>query len=90
MSTLLLLLPKEHFPQRNRIIAALSDAIIVTEAKLRSGTLITVSFGLEMGKDIWCVPSTNLGRSACNYLIKQGANLLENANEVIDEIFKLK
>ena len=81
---------KEHFPQRNRIIAALSDAIIVTEAKLRSGTLITVSFGLEMGKDIWCVPSTNLGRSACNYLIKQGANLLENANEVIDEIFKLK
>lgn len=75
---------RDHFPLRNRIIAALSDFIIVTEAKLRSGTLITVNYGLDLGKDIWCVPSVDLGSSACNYLIKQGANLLESANDILN------
>lgn len=76
---------KVHFPFRNRIIAALANAIIVTEAKLRSGTQITVSYGLDLGKEIYCVPSPNLQNSACNYLIKQGAKLIEDAYDVLEE-----
>jgi DNA processing protein len=80
---------KANFPIRNRIIASLANAIIVTEAKLKSGSQITVSYGLEMGKEIYCVPSSNLNNSACNYLIKQGAKLIENGMDVIEDFANL-
>ncbi len=80
---------KDHFPIRNRIIAALANAIIVTEAKIKSGTQITVSYGLDMGKDIYCVPSQDLNQSACNYLIKQGAKLVETGMDVIEDFTSL-
>lgn len=76
----------EHYPLRNRLIAALSKAIVVTEAKIRSGTMITVRYGLEYGKDIFCVPYNAYHESGCNMLIKQGACLIENANDIIREI----
>lgn len=66
---------KIHFPARNRIISALSDGILVVEARRKSGTLITVDFGLEHGKDIFCIPGniTSDNSYSTNELIKQGA-----------------
>ena len=66
---------KMKFPARNRIISALSDGILVVEARRKSGTLITVDFGLEHGKDIFCIPGniTSDNSYSTNELIKQGA-----------------
>ena len=76
------------FPQRNRIIAGLSDGILVTEARKKSGTLITVSFGLEYGKNIYAVPGRvdDVLSEGCNYLIKEGAKLTLSAAEILDDI----
>ena len=76
------------FPQRNRIIAGLSDGILVTEARKKSGTLITVSFGLEYGKNIYAVPGRvdDVLSEGCNYLIKEGAKLTLSAAEIFDDI----
>lgn len=64
-----------NFPQRNRIISGLSDLIIVVEAKKRSGTSITVGYGLEQGKEIMAVPGriNDTLSEGCNQLIFQGA-----------------
>jgi len=76
------------FPQRNRIIAGLSDGILVTEARKKSGTLITVSFGLEYGKNIYAVPGRidDVLSEGCNYLIREGAKLTTSAMDIIDDI----
>lgn len=76
----------DNFPFRNRIIACLSQAILVTEAKKRSGSLITVNFALQLGKDIMCVPTFPGENSGCNDLIKDGASLVENADDVMENI----
>lgn len=85
--------PKEkplemHFPTRNRIISALSDGILVIEAKKRSGTLITVDYGLDQGKEIFVIPGniTSENSVGTNELIKQGAKLVTNIEEIIEEI----
>ena len=69
---------KHHFPWRNRILAALGDGVIVTQAALKSGTMGTVSQALELGKEVWCVPYpyNEEGGRGCNLLISQGANIL--------------
>lgn len=77
---------KENFPKRNRIIAALSDGILVTEANNRSGSMITVSRALEMGKEIFCVPNEIDKGSGCNTLIKEGAKLVETVNDILLEL----
>lgn len=66
---------KEHFPWRNRLIAALSDALFVTEASVRSGTMLTVNEAITLNKDIYCVPYPieESTISGCNLLISQGA-----------------
>src|SRR5699024_4293065 len=67
-----------HFPQRNRIIAGLSQKIIVTEAKLKSGSMITVDLALENGREVLALPGridSELSRG-CNSLIEQGATPL--------------
>lgn len=71
-------LKKRNFVLRNRIIAGLSDKIIVVEAKRRSGSLITANYGIEYGKDIYCVPgNVNSPNSfGTNELIKNGAQIL--------------
>jgi len=80
---------KEYFPNRNRIIAALGDGLIVIEAKKRSGTMITVREALDIGKEVMCVPTSTLDNSGCNELIKNGAYLIEDANDVL-EILNIK
>ena len=70
------------FPARNRIIAGLSKSLLVTEAGLKSGTLITVGIAAQLGLDVLCVPSSDLGNSGTNYCIKQGAFLVETFDDV--------
>ena len=77
---------KENFPKRNRIIAGLSDGILVSEAKYKSGSMITVTRGLELGKEIFCVPDSIYNESGCNKLIKEGAKLVECANDILVEL----
>ena len=74
----------EHFPIRNRLIAALAKSILVTEAKKKSGTLITVSLAASIGRNIMCVPYPINQDSECNQLIKDGAYLVENGQDVIE------
>ncbi|MCI9427916.1 MAG: DNA-protecting protein DprA [Eubacterium sp.] len=77
-----------QFPARNRIISALSDIVILVEAKERSGSLITAEFALEQGKDIYAVPGRiNDALSAgCNRLIAQGAQILTNLSDFLEEL----
>jgi DNA processing protein len=74
---------QENFPLRNRLIAALSDVIFVVESSLKSGTMITVKQALGLGKDICCLPSQNLNESGNNQLIKDGAALVENSDDIL-------
>ena len=77
-----------NFPRRNRIVSALSDIVIVVEAREKSGSLITADFALEQGKDIYVVPG-RIGDSlstGCNKLISQGAGVIWDINQFIDEI----
>lgn len=81
-----------HFPVRNRIIAALSSCLIVTEANMQSGTFLTVNEALELNRDIYSVVSMFRKEiSGCNYLIQQGANMIsciediENIASVFDK-----
>lgn len=77
-----------NFPQRNRIISGMAIALVVIEAALRSGSLITANKALEQGKDVFAVPSSPLDprASGVNHLIKNGAPLVESAQDVIDHI----
>ncbi len=76
----------EHFPVRNRIIAGLSDGVAVIEARRKSGTMNTVSHALENDKPVFCVPGSYSTSSGCNYLIKEGASLIENAQDILVDI----
>lgn len=79
---------KVDFLIRNRIVAALSDAIIVTEAAAQSGTLNTARHAREMGIPIYAVPgAVNAPMSAgCNWLIQNAAKLLTNAQEIMNDL----
>lgn len=77
---------KEHFPARNRIISGICDAVVVTEAKVKSGTMNTVAHALEDGKQIFCVPDKINTDSGCNKLIKDGAKLIENGTDILEEL----
>lgn len=77
---------KENFPSRNRIVAGLSDGVLVTEAKKKSGTMITIARALEMGKEVFCIPHRIDENSGCNSLIKEGAKLVENYQDILNEL----
>lgn len=77
-----------NFPQRNRIISGLAEGLVVIEAALRSGSLITANKALEQGRDVFAVPSSPLDSRAAgvNHLIKSGAPLVESAQDIIDHL----
>lgn len=81
---------KEFFLARNRIVAALCNFLLVSEAYSRSGTQRTVSCALNYGKDVGCIPYEANKGSFCNELIKEGAYLIETAEDVNRALEKIK
>lgn len=77
-----------YFPARNRIISALSDLVLVVEAKLKSGSLITVDFALEQGKSVYAIPGRvgDLLSEGCNKLISQGAGIAYSPDVILQEL----
>lgn len=80
---------RNHFPMRNRIISGLADAIVVIEAKEKSGTLITVERALEQGKNVYAIPGRLNDRLSygCNRLIAQGAGIIWDMDEFVNEVY---
>ncbi|MFV8818925.1 DNA-processing protein DprA [Haliea sp. E17] len=80
-----------HFPCRNRIISGLSLGVVVVEAALRSGSLITARLALEQGREVFALPWSNAhgGGAGCLHLLRDGAKMVQGIDDVLEEIGSL-